>query len=280
MSLIPLIQDHKAKRLYGCYIINTNDIDSALAELSIVLSNILESEQLNSADNAHNIFKHPDVRIIELLSKSTRDIAVKQILELQRFIAKTSIVSDHKIAIIREADLMNENSSNACLKMLEEAPSSCLIFLVTKNKDALLPTVLSRCKIINCKYESGECEREDTNDIDVKLLQLYIPTISITEKYGLISEISSNKDRHIFHHFASISLNLLRNIMLMKTNSMRHNNLSDIEQNIISNFEKLNIKQIESKYDKIVAIVKKTSDFDLDLKASSILLLEEFLSIS
>jgi len=50
--------------------------------------------------------------------------------------------------IVNEADRMNENASNALLKILEEPPPTSYIFLITSRPDSLLPTIRSRCQTL------------------------------------------------------------------------------------------------------------------------------------
>lgn len=54
-----------------------------------------------------------------------------------------------RIAIIDDADTMNEESANALLKTLEEPPEGSLLFLISPSMDALLPTIRSRCQPIH-----------------------------------------------------------------------------------------------------------------------------------
>jgi DNA polymerase-3 subunit delta' len=53
-----------------------------------------------------------------------------------------------KIAVIDDADLMNDAAANALLKTLEEPPERAVLFLIASNPDALLPTIRSRCQMI------------------------------------------------------------------------------------------------------------------------------------
>jgi DNA polymerase-3 subunit delta' len=53
-----------------------------------------------------------------------------------------------KIAVIDDADLMNDAAANALLKTLEEPPDGSILFLIAANPDALLPTIRSRCQMI------------------------------------------------------------------------------------------------------------------------------------
>jgi DNA polymerase-3 subunit delta' len=51
-----------------------------------------------------------------------------------------------KVFIVREAECLTEEASNALLKTLEEAPPRTIILLTSSAPHALLPTVVSRCQ--------------------------------------------------------------------------------------------------------------------------------------
>jgi DNA polymerase III subunit delta' len=53
-----------------------------------------------------------------------------------------------RIAVIDDADLMNEASANALLKTLEEPPADSLLILISENSDGILPTIRSRCQMV------------------------------------------------------------------------------------------------------------------------------------
>lgn len=53
-----------------------------------------------------------------------------------------------KIAIINDADTMNDEAANALLKTLEEPPEGTLIILIASQLEALLPTIKSRCQSV------------------------------------------------------------------------------------------------------------------------------------
>lgn len=52
----------------------------------------------------------------------------------------------HKVALITDAEHMNEAAANAFLKLLEEPPPRTVFILTTSRPDQLLPTILSRCQ--------------------------------------------------------------------------------------------------------------------------------------
>ena len=59
--------------------------------------------------------------------------------------------SKWKIYIINEAEKMTVQAQNALLKTLEEPPAYAVILLLTSNPEALLPTIQSRCVVLNMK---------------------------------------------------------------------------------------------------------------------------------
>ncbi|MDF2540977.1 MAG: hypothetical protein K0S47_695 [Herbinix sp.] len=59
--------------------------------------------------------------------------------------------SPYKIYIIDDADKLTEAAQNALLKTIEEPPEYAMIFLLADNINTLLPTILSRCVVLNLK---------------------------------------------------------------------------------------------------------------------------------
>lgn len=57
----------------------------------------------------------------------------------------------YKIYIMDEAEKMNVQAQNALLKTLEEPPKYAVMFLLATRAEALLPTILSRCVVLNIK---------------------------------------------------------------------------------------------------------------------------------
>lgn len=53
-----------------------------------------------------------------------------------------------RVAIIDDADCLNDESANCLLKTLEEPPRDSLLILVAASTDALLPTIRSRCQVL------------------------------------------------------------------------------------------------------------------------------------
>jgi DNA polymerase III subunit delta' len=63
-------------------------------------------------------------------------------------LALRAVAGPRKIAIINDADTMNDEAANAMLKTLEEPPDGAMLILIASNLDSLLPTIKSRCQLV------------------------------------------------------------------------------------------------------------------------------------
>lgn len=59
--------------------------------------------------------------------------------------------SPYKVYIMNEGEKMTVQAQNALLKTLEEPPEYAVILILTTQLEALLPTILSRCVVLNMK---------------------------------------------------------------------------------------------------------------------------------
>jgi len=87
--------------------------------------------------------KHPDVYWVFPVGKK-RVIKISQIREMQRFASMRAFEAKKKVCVIVDAHTLNEQSSNALLKTLEEPPPNTVFILVTDSPETLLPTIRSR----------------------------------------------------------------------------------------------------------------------------------------
>lgn len=95
--------------------------------------------------------QHPDLHIVES-ETDTRVLHVDQVRELQRQLALTPVEGHWRIALLPEFEeavaSSQASAANALLKTLEEPPQHVILLLTASSKDALLPTVVSRCEVL------------------------------------------------------------------------------------------------------------------------------------
>ena len=151
------------------------------------LSNIIDEKKLSHAflvesnnyeDVMQDIFKlFLDKGLIFNISDIENNISVRilkpidnlidkdQILELQDFLMTMSFDGSYKLFFILNAGLMNEQSVNKLLKVIEEPNDKVVGFIISDNSSELLPTLVSRCQIL---------KNNSNDDIDLVDDELFI----------------------------------------------------------------------------------------------------------
>jgi len=112
-----------------------------------------------SSKNIENAKKHAlelvgsekvDKFDIEFLEPE-KAMGIEEVRAVQKRLYLKPIKGDKKSVIIVLQYGATTEAQNAMLKFLEEPPKSTLIYLVTNNHKVLLPTILSRAKMIELK---------------------------------------------------------------------------------------------------------------------------------
>lgn len=94
---------------------------------------------------------HPGLLVLkrgisQRTGKLMTETSVDEIRKLAGFFGMTSGTGGWRVAIVDTADDMNDNASNALLKMLEEPPANAMLLLLSNTPGRLLPTIRSRCQ--------------------------------------------------------------------------------------------------------------------------------------
>ncbi len=109
---------------------------------------------------------HPRVAVLDLehtlVSKKDErsDIPIDDIRELRRRFSIAAPSAQWRIAIINQADKMSTEAANAFLKLLEEPGENALFILIAENREAVLPTILSRSQPVGF-YPVADLELRD-----------------------------------------------------------------------------------------------------------------------
>ncbi len=77
-----------------------------------------------------------------------REIPVSEVRRMKAFFALSAADGGRRVAIVDSADEMTGNAANALLKLLEEPPAQVTILLVSHQPTRLLPTIRSRCRVL------------------------------------------------------------------------------------------------------------------------------------
>lgn len=85
-----------------------------------------------------------DVTIVE----SEKSIGIEDVRNMQKTVFLKPLRGSKKAVVIKNAHTATIQAQNALLKLLEEPPANALMILTASKKEFLLPTILSRCSVI------------------------------------------------------------------------------------------------------------------------------------
>ena len=97
---------------------------------------------------------------------------------MQSKVIEKPVISNKKVYIINDADLMTKEAQNCLLKTLEEPPEYVVIVLIVSNENKILTTIKSRCMKIYFdkindeeikKYLLEKCEVTNINQNILKM---------------------------------------------------------------------------------------------------------------
>ena len=128
-------------------------IAKEFAKKNLCLNQIIDNQCNCKSCIEFDTNNNPDFLIVEPDGNS---IKIEQIRNLQKLIQEKPIISNRKVYIIDNADLMTKEAQNCLLKTLEEPPEYAVIILVGSNENLFLPTIKSRCMILHFDKISNE----------------------------------------------------------------------------------------------------------------------------
>lgn len=144
----------KLNKVSHAYILN-GEKGSGKKLLAGAFSQALQCEEGNGCGTCRSCRQaenrnHPD--IIRVTHEKPNSISVDEIREqLVNDVQIRPYSGRYKIYIVSDAEKMTVQAQNALLKTIEEPPAYAVILLLTTNASSFLPTILSRCVMLNMK---------------------------------------------------------------------------------------------------------------------------------
>ncbi len=105
-----------------------------------------EINKINSENKSYKLIQNksnPNFYLIDV-AENKKNIDISQIRELIKNLNKSSFNKKIRFVLIDNIELLNKNSINALLKILEE-PNENINFILINNNKRVLPTIKSRC---------------------------------------------------------------------------------------------------------------------------------------
>lgn len=168
----------------------------------------LESKTFNEQSLIYNSLinqTNPNFFLLEN-EEFEENIKIEKVRNMLKFTSKSTYASNIKIILIDNAEYLNQNSSNALLKSLEESNSRTFFFIIHNSFKKILDTIKSRC-------------------IEFKII------FTLTEKKTIFKNILNNYegevDLNIIDDFLRVESpgNILHYLTLLKENDI--NSIND-----------------------------------------------------
>ena len=154
-------------------------------------------------------YNQPD--IIKVTHEKPGTISVDDIrAQINNDVAIKPYSSQYKVYIVNEAEKMTPQAQNALLKTLEEPPEYAVILLLTNNGNALLPTILSRCVVLNMKPVSDKAVKKYLME-ELKIPD-YKAEVCVAFARGNVGKAKALAESEDFENVKSEALSLLKYI--------------------------------------------------------------------
>ena len=209
---------------------------------------------------------NPNFYLIDVLEEK-KNIDINQIRELITNLNKSSFNNKKRFVLIDNIELLNLNSINALLKILEE-PNENINFILINNNKRVLPTLKSRClnfKVFLTKDQSIRIVNQLLNDdintiINNKLFDYY----TTPGKLFKLIKLSEEYDLDLANFDLNTTLTtIIKNKIYKKDKSIIEIIYSFIELYFRNNISYKNISLLKS-YHYFVEKINNTKIYNLD----------------
>lgn len=271
----------KNDKIVQAYMFCCNDIDY-IFNFSKEFSKELICKNINE-DIKNNICSKIDKNIydeLKIIEPENNMIKKEQFLKLKEEISTKPIEGNKIVYIVKNCEKLNVITANAMLKFIEDANEDVIAIFLTDNLDFVIPTIKSRCQILNFKNVSNletfydyifkKSMYDDMENLK-KLVDNVIDFIKEFEKIGknvyyktklLIYDVyTDNKEIEIFFYtllyfyYDMFNYKITKKIKYMK----------EYEKSIINLSENNSMEKIIKKI-YIIEELKKENTFNLNQK--------------
>ena len=214
LSLI--IKQYEKNKLSHAFLLETNNIPKCLEDIKSIIKVINKNEE-NDVEKLIDLGNLPSLVFIEPDGAS---IKKGQIEEMMNKFSTKPVYTKYNNYVIIGAEKMNDSSSNTLLKFLEEPEDNIIGFLLTNNKENVLPTIKSRCEIIHVDYDVD-------NEFDEEYLKV---AYEYDDKIFNSDDVFINRDIILSKYSEREDIEKILLILFYKYYNMLLENLSEKER--------------------------------------------------
>lgn len=131
------------------FLLNGKNVDQPLSfiKMSLICDQPIACE---TCIDCQKVMQHHYADIIEI-DGSLETIKKAHIENIQSAFHKSAIEGKYKIYVIKQIENATQEAMNSLLKMLEEPVDGIYAIFTTQNINKVLPTIISRCQLIDIK---------------------------------------------------------------------------------------------------------------------------------
>lgn len=185
----------KLTRRFDAAILDTDDlrVKGALDRVSLIEDLLLDLQPGRELPPERELAERVEKVVaaaMQLAGQLRADgITVGQVRRLAVW-AHVTATESRKVAIVENADRMQDSARNALLKLLEEPPEAVSILLLATRRAALIPTILSRLR----PYPFEQRSQEEERDVMARIFREETPAFESLRGYFLAwKEINPEK---------------------------------------------------------------------------------------
>jgi len=125
-------------------------------------------------------------------SKNLQSLGIEDIKHMQKKLFLKPMQSKEKLVILDDAQLLTIEAQNSLLKILEEPPENTYIILSSQTRETILPTIISRCQVVELEKEPPILTSEEEKEFVLLLTQL--PSMTIGDRLKKAETLGKSKD--------------------------------------------------------------------------------------
>jgi DNA polymerase III delta prime subunit len=187
-----------------------------------------------------NLLKEREIDTLDTNTQTyEKAMGIEDVRNIQKAILLKPFRGKVKAVILNLYENITLEAQNALLKILEEPPSNTIIILTVAKKELLLPTIISRCKVIVLQEKEIELNENDlsrfSGDLDILL------TGKTGDRLKIAQDIAKDKGSLTF--WLEKMTIFVKNKMVSENNSLKYLNFLKGIQETYKTIKGTNVNQ-------------------------------------
>ena len=195
-----IIKSFHEKNNSHAFLLETNNIEACYQDIMNMIKRLnCKNDTIDDCNVCHTIDAgtNPDIITVRPTKK---EILVEPIDNIIAKFATLPLISKYSMYVIVEADLLSASAANSLLKFLEEPEDGIVGFFITNRPESMMPTITSRCEIINIRYGNNSVldllniSEEDYKEFYDEAIHV-IKVLDMNKAYERLTKVDKLKNR-------------------------------------------------------------------------------------